>query len=201
MCEKNYRIKEMYPTLQGEGYYTGRTVVLLRFQECNLSCSFCDTDFAGTDGPGGGVFSSPVELAEAVAEKWPGKTGIPAVLCTGGEPLLQLDEPLVEAFHSLGFQVLLETNGTFPVPGGVDWVCVSPKSDRCLLREGDELKIVWPSEAVDPDTWAETLFGHFWLQPKYDESYEYNLRLCIDRCLEDPRWRLSLQTHRYIGMP
>ncbi len=195
-----YRIKEMVLTLQGEGAMTGTAVVLLRFEGCNLECDFCDTDFTGTDGENGGIFRTAAELAEAVQQKWISSTQL-NVLCTGGEPLMQLDAPLVEEFHTRGFKILIETNGTIPAPEHIDWICVSPKTEEIpLLHRGDEIKIVWPQKKTDPKKFEELEFNHFWIQPKYDEHYKKNLRASIEYCLAHPRWRLSLQTHRYTGI-
>lgn len=198
----SYRVKEMVHTIQGEGANAGRTVVLCRFEGCNLSCVFCDTDFTGTDGPGGGVFTSPGELAAAVDGLWTGDGSRKAVLCTGGEPLLQLDGSLVEAFHGRGFRVLLETNGTLAAPNGVDWICVSPK-DGCIpvVRKGDELKLPFPSEGVDPEVYLGLDFTHFYLQPVWGDRLRSNVQKAVEYCLAHPRWKLSLQTHKYTGMP
>lgn len=191
----------MYPTLQGEGYNTGAAVVLLRFEGCNLDCDFCDTDFTGTSGPGGGIWSEPEELADRIEQVWTGSTMNPSVLCTGGEPLLQLDDALIKVFRDRNFRILLETNGTIPVPSGIHWTCVSPKSNEAAVKNGNEVKLVWPFEKTDPDLWVNFKYDHFWLQPLFNENYRENLSVCIRKCLEDPRWRLSLQTHRYTGMP
>lgn len=197
-----YCVKEIHLTLQGEGANTGRTVVLLRFAGCNLSCPWCDTDHAeGAPGPGGGVYSDPAELAETAVNHWPGVKQPAAVLCTGGEPLLQLDAPLIREFRKRNAEIYLETNGTIALPRGISWVCVSPKDDEAQVTSGDEVKLVWPSESLDPDLWAGRDFTHFWLQPLFDEKYEDNLRTCVQKCMEDPRWRLGLQTHRYLGIP
>ena len=210
----NYTVKELYYTLQGEGAQAGRAAVFLRFAGCNLwsgreddreqgpSCSrWCDTDFVGTDGPGGGKFATPRELAAAVANRWPGGGG-PFVVCTGGEPLLQLDAALVEALHAAGFEVAVETNGTRLPPPGVDWVCVSPKAGAdVVLRHGDELKLVFPQPGAEPERFEDLDFRHFFLQPMDGPDRVRNTRLVTDYCLAHPRWRLSLQMHKLIGIP
>ena len=210
-----YSIKEMYYTLQGEGVNTGRPAVFCRFSGCNLwtgrekdrgtaICQFCDTDFVGTDGPGGGRFESAEALVEAVAGQWP-KSGHrlsrPLVVCTGGEPLLQLDEAAIEAFHRAGFEVAVETNGTQDPPAGLDWICVSPKAGSVVkLFSGDELKLVYPQEALKPEEVEEWEFAHLYLQPMDGPNREENTRLAVQYCLEHPQWKLSLQTHKYIGI-
>ncbi len=196
-----YRVKEMQLTLQGEGAMAGTAVVLLRFEGCNLNCSFCDTEFAGVDGHGGGVFNSPAELAKAVQSIWKSNLSV-NVLCTGGEPLLQLDKALIHEFHSRGFRILLETNGTQIAGTGIDWICVSPKSATIPVQNhGDEIKIVWPQDNINPKNFEELKFDFFWIQPKFDKNYEKNLLLSIKYCLANPKWRLSIQTHRFIGIP
>ncbi|MDQ3819035.1 MAG: 7-carboxy-7-deazaguanine synthase [Acidobacteriota bacterium] len=212
----SYSIKEIFVTLQGEGANAGRAAVFCRFAGCNLwsgheedragaVCQFCDTDFVGTDGAGGGRFHSAAEVARAVSSKWPvSRSGRvrPFVVCTGGEPLLQLDEPLVTAFHGEGFEVAIETNGTRLAPPGVDWVCVSPKTGAELaLRSGDELKLVFPQVGGDPELYEHLDFRHFYLQPMDGPERELNTRLAVRYCLEHPQWRLSLQTHKLIGIP
>lgn len=208
-----YSVKEIYYTLQGEGANTGRAAVFLRFAGCNLwsgqeedrakaRCSFCDTDFVGTDGPGGGKFVSPQKLAEAVSEKWKQKGGKRFVVCTGGEPLLQLDFPLIRALHEKGFEVAIETNGTIPAPPGLDWICVSPKAGSPLCQtSGDELKLVFPQEGLDPAQFEDLSFTYFFLQPMDCKDLERNIRLAVEYCMEHPRWRLSLQTHKLLGLP
>jgi 7-carboxy-7-deazaguanine synthase (Cx14CxxC type) len=207
-----YSVKEMYYTLQGEGAQTGRPAVFLRFAGCNLwtgreqdrasaICSFCDTDFVGTDGPGGGTFRTPDALANAVADRWPGG-GQPYVVCTGGEPLLQLDSPLIEALHDRDFEVAVETNGTQQAPSGLDWICVSPKAGADLhLARGDELKLVFPQVGAPPERYAELDFTHFFLQPMDGPHTERNTRLALDYCLAHPQWRLSVQTHKVLAIP
>ena len=212
-----YRVKEIFYTLQGEGDRAGRPAVFCRFAGCNLwsgrerhragaLCRFCDTDFVGTDGPGGGRFASPEALASAVEAAWP-ETPAPSggrryVVCTGGEPLLQLDPPLLAALHDRGFEVAIETNGTRPVPAGVDWVCVSPKAgaDR-VVAAGDELKLVYPQADLAPEDVEDLEFTHFFLQPMDGPDREANTRAAVGYCLDHPKWRLSLQTHKLIGIP
>jgi len=210
----SYQVKEIYYTLQGEGAQSGRAAVFLRFAGCNLwdglerdregaICRFCDTDFVGTNGNGGGRFADANALARAVLALWPPAYGArPYVVCTGGEPLLQLDEELITALHSAGFEVGIETNGTLPVPDGVDWICVSPKADAPLvLDHGDELKLVFPQAGAAPDRYAALCFNHFFLQPMDSRTRDENTRAAIAYCLAHPQWRLSLQTHKLIGIP
>ena len=210
----SYAVKEVYYTLQGEGGQSGRAAVFCRFAGCNLwsgreadradaVCNFCDTDFVGTDGPGGGKFDTPVALAEHIARQWPaGLPGKPLAVCTGGEPLLQLDEPLIDALHALGFEVAVETNGTQPTPAGLDWICVSPKANAPLvLTHGHELKLVYPQPAAMPERFAAMDFGLFFLQPMDGLEQRRNTRLAIDYCLAHPQWRLSVQTHKTVGIP
>ncbi len=194
-----YRVKEICLTLQGEGVNTGVAVVLLRFQGCNLRCPFCDTDFADTHGERGGVFPAPGSLADSVSSLWPGD-GPVNVLCTGGEPLLQLDTPLMEEFTGRGFRIFLETNGTIPAPGGIHWITVSPKARDIRQKHGAELKLLWPLEGLEPKMFSELDFRHFLLQPLWNGNYHENLRTAIDFCRRNPEWRLSLQTHRYTGI-
>jgi len=197
-----YRIKEIVYTLQGEGANSGKAVVLCRFEGCNLNCSFCDTDYQGIDGPGGGEFPSAGELTEVISKRWKGKIDHPRVLCTGGEPLLQLDGQLTRAFHSKGFEILLETNGTIELPDGIDWVCVSPKEGRePVVKKGNELKLVFPQSNVDPERYISLDFEHFYLQPISGVDLEENTRQAVEYCLSNPRWALSLQIHKYIGIP
>jgi 7-carboxy-7-deazaguanine synthase (Cx14CxxC type) len=210
-----YHVKEIYYTLQGEGAQTGRPAVFLRFAGCNLwsgreedraeaICSFCDTDFVGVNGPGGGVFDSPEKLAAAVAARWPGSSRRerPLVVCTGGEPLLQLDEAAVAALTAGGFEVAVETNGTRPIPRGVDWVCVSPKAGAPLVvTRGDELKLVFPQEGLDPADFLGLAFDYFFLQPMDGPRREEATRQALHYCLEHPRWRLSLQVQKILGIP
>ncbi len=209
----SYAVKEIYYTLQGEGANVGRPAVFLRFAGCNLwsgreedrasaTCDFCDTDFVGTDGPAGGKFATARELAAAVAAAWPGDAKRRFVVCTGGEPLLQLDAPLVAALHATGFEVAIETNGTLLPPPGIDWVCVSPKAGAALvLRSGQELKLVYPQKGLPPENVAGLAFRHFFLQPMDGPDRIRNTDLALRYCLEHPRWRLSLQTHKLLGIP
>jgi len=211
----SYAVKEIFYTLQGEGAQAGRPAVFCRFAGCNLwsgreadrasaVCNFCDTDFVGTDGPGGGKFATAAALAEAVRAAWPaGATGgVPYVVCTGGEPLLQLDDTAVDALHAAGFEVAVETNGTQPAPAGVDWVCVSPKADAPLrLTSGDELKLVFPQQGVDPERFSSLRFRHRFLQPMDGDHLAENTAAAAAYCLAHPGWRLSLQTHKLIGLP
>ena len=210
-----YAVKEIFYTLQGEGANAGRPAVFCRFAGCNLwtgreadrseaVCRFCDTDFVGTDGPGGGKFPSPERLAAAVAAEWPAADpgARPLVVCTGGEPLLQLDPPLIEALHSAGFEIAVETNGTVTPPPGIDWLCVSPKADAPLVvTTGDELKLVYPQDGAEPQRYEGLGFRHFFLQPMDGPAREANTRHALHYCLSHPRWRLSLQTHKLLGIP
>jgi 7-carboxy-7-deazaguanine synthase len=208
-----YSVKEIFLTLQGEGGQAGRAAVFCRFAGCNLwtgreedraaaVCTFCDTDFVGVDGPGGGKFRSAEALAEAVAAAWTGPAQERLVVCTGGEPLLQLDAPLIEALHAQGFSIALETNGTLPVPPGVDWICVSPKADAPVVQtRGQELKLVFPQKDVDPARFEAWDFELFFLQPMDGPDREVATKAAIAYCLEHPRWRLSVQTHKYLGIP
>ncbi len=207
-----YTVKEIYCTLQGEGAQTGRAAVFLRFAGCNLwsgreedrataVCNFCDTDFVGTDGPGGGKFATARELAAAVANQWPAMTGAPYVVCTGGEPLLQMDDALVDALHDAGFEVAVETNGTRRPPAGIDWITVSPKAAADLvLNLGDELKLIYPQAGAEPECFESLAFHHYFLQPMDGPDREANTRAAVAYCLAHPRWRLSLQTHKFIGI-
>ena len=210
----NYAVKEIFYTLQGEGANTGRAAVFCRFAGCNLwtgreadraeaTCQFCDTDFVGTDGPGGGKFATAESLASAVAAAWPdGNPGRRFVVCTGGEPLLQLDAPLLNALHAEGFEVAVETNGTLAPPDDIDWLCVSPKAAaRLVVCAGDELKLVYPQEGVDPAQFEQLGFDHFFLQPMDSPELEANTAAALQYCLGHPRWRLSLQTHKLLGIP
>ncbi len=208
----SYKVKEIYYTLQGEGAQTGRAAVFCRFTGCNLwsgreedrkkaVCQFCDTDFVGTDGPNGGRFKTPEALAEAVAAQWPGG-GKPYVVCTGGEPLLQLNEPLLAAFHQKGFEVAIETNGTILPPPGIDWICVSPKAgSELILLAGHELKLVFPQPGAEPERFEKLDFEHFFLQPMDSPQQAQNIQLTLAYCLAHPKWRLSLQTHKVLHIP
>lgn len=207
-----YAVKEIFYTLQGEGFHAGRPAVFCRFSGCNLwsgreadrssaACSFCDTDFVGTDGKGGGKFASAGELGEAIAAHWPAGKVNRFVVFTGGEPLLQLDDPLVESLHSCDFEVAVETNGTLRAPSGVDWICVSPKGQAPVeQRTGHELKLVYPQPAVDPAEFADWQFQHFYLQPMDGPHIAENTRATVDYCLTHPDWQLSLQSHKLIGI-
>jgi 7-carboxy-7-deazaguanine synthase (Cx14CxxC type) len=209
-----YSVKEIFYTLQGEGAQTGRPAVFCRFAGCNLwsgreadrtsaVCTFCDTDFVGTDGPGGGRFATAEALAAAVAAAWPpGEDGCRYVVCTGGEPLLQLDASLVDALHAAGFEVAVETNGTQEPPAGLDWICVSPKAGAELrLRRGHELKLVYPQTGAEPERFTHLDFSHFFLQPMDGPARMANTEAALRYCLGHPRWRLSLQTHKLLGIP
>jgi 7-carboxy-7-deazaguanine synthase (Cx14CxxC type) len=206
-------VKEIYYTLQGEGARSGRASVFLRFAGCNLwsglerdrpdaVCKFCDTDFVGTDGEGGGKFSTADVLALAVAAQWPaGSEAQPYVVCTGGEPLLQMDDALVASLHAQGFEIAIETNGTLLPPRGIEWICVSPKANAELeLATGQELKLIYPQDGAPPERYADLLFDHFFLQPMDGPEREANTRAATNYCLAHPQWRLSLQTHKLIGI-
>ncbi|MFL5496451.1 MAG: 7-carboxy-7-deazaguanine synthase [Gemmatimonadales bacterium] len=210
----SYAVKEIFYTLQGEGANTGRPAVFCRFAGCNLwtgreadrdtaTCGFCDTDFVGTDGPGGGRFPTADQLAAAVGACWPASEPAPKfVVCTGGEPLLQLDAPLLDALHAREFEVAVETNGTVPPPAGIDWLCVSPKAGAPLVVDrGDELKLVFPQHGAEPERFAGLGFRHFFLQPMDSPAREANTAAAVRYCLSHPRWRLSLQTHKLLGIP
>lgn len=206
-----YAVKEMFYTLQGEGARTGRPSVFVRFAGCNLwsgreqdraeaVCQFCDTQFVGTDGDGGGKFETAEALARTAFALWPGG-GAPYVVCTGGEPLLQLDAPLIDALHERGFEIAVETNGTLPAPPGIDWICVSPKAGaEFVQRSGNELKLVYPQVDAAPERYAGLAFEHFFLQPMDSPAREQNTRAAIAYCLAHPQWRLSVQTHKMLGL-
>ena len=208
----SYAVKEIFLTLQGEGGQAGRAAVFCRFAGCNLwsgreqdragaVCTFCDTDFVGRDGPGGGRFATAEALADAVEAAWTGGAGERLVVLTGGEPLLQLDEELIAELHARGFSIALETNGTIAAPAGVDWICVSPKADAALAQtSGQELKLVYPQAGVDPARFEHLDFERFELQPMDGPDREANTAAAIAYCLAHPRWRLSLQTHKYLGI-
>lgn len=217
----SYAVKEIYYTLQGEGAQSGRPAVFCRFSGCNLwsgreqdraeaVCSFCDTNFVGVDGPGGGRFETASELADAIAQAWPrhdpaGKLSQPArrfVVCTGGEPLLQLDSALVDALHAENFEIAVETNGTRLPPPGLDWICVSPKAGAPLaITAGDELKLVYPQPEAPPRLFENLEFRHFYLSPMDGPSISRNTQAAIEYCLDHPRWKLSLQMHKLVGLP
>ena len=209
-----YKVKEIFYTLQGEGTHAGRPAVFCRFASCNLwtgreadraraICQFCDTDFVGTNGPGGGKFATAQDLASAVASQWPEESSaFRMVVCTGGEPLLQLDRPAIEAFHDAGFYVAVETNGTLDPPLGIDWLCVSPKVGADLIvAQGDELKLVYPQVGGDPFQYEHLDFGSFRLQPMDGPSVAAHTSAAVEYCLKHPRWGLSLQTHKSLGIP
>ena len=210
-----YKVKEIFYTLQGEGINTGRPAVFCRFSGCNLwsgkeadrrlaACRFCDTDFVGTDGPGGGTFSDAQSLAEAISTTFTGHRGKTArhlVVLTGGEPALQIDDTLIEALHGQGFEIAIETNGTLPLPQGVDWLTVSPKAGTELaVTSGDELKLVYPQEGTEPADFESLSFRHFLLQPQDGPELKENIAAAVQYCLSHPKWRLSLQTHKFIGI-
>lgn len=209
-----YALKEIYYTLQGEGLQAGRAAVFARFAGCNLwsglerdrasaVCQFCDTDFVGTNGPGGGRFATAEAFADAVAAAWGDRVGARYVVCTGGEPLLQLDAAAVDALHARGFHVAVETNGTIAAPDGLDWICVSPKAGAPLVQTtGDELKLVFPQDGLDPKTLETLAFDAFLLQPKDDgDNTPTHTARAAAYCQERPLWRLSLQTHKILGLP
>ncbi len=208
-----YSVKEIFLTLQGEGGQAGRAAVFCRFAGCNLwsgreqdrasaVCTFCDTDFVGTDGVNGGKFAGPEALVAAVAREWTGPMEGRLVVCTGGEPLLQLDPPLITALHDAGFEIAVETNGTLAAPAGIDWVCVSPKAQAPLLQtRGQELKLVFPQVGVDPARFEGLAFERFYLQPMDGPDREAATAAAVAYCLAHPKWRLSVQTHKYLGLP
>ena len=212
-----YSVKEIFYTLQGEGAHTGRPAVFLRFAGCNLwsgreqdraaaVCRFCDTDFVGVNGQNGGKFATADELAQRVADFWPSiekSSGKPYVVCTGGEPALQLDEALITALHQQGFEIAIETNGTVELAEGIDWVCVSPKgASELVVRSGNELKLAFPQVEIQasPAVLASLKFDHYYLQPLDDESQGENTRSCIDYCMQNPQWKISLQTHKILDI-
>jgi len=211
----SYAVKEIYYTLQGEGAQAGRAAVFCRFAGCNLwsgreqdrpsaVCNFCDTDFVGTNGLGGGNFASPAALAAAIERKWPADatSGRRFVVCTGGEPLLQIDANLIDALHAFEFEIAIETNGTIQAPPGLDWICVSPKAGaEFRQRSGDELKLIYPQTGNEPEEFETLPFCHFFLQPMDGPNRDRNTALAMNYCLEHPRWRLSLQTHKLLGIP
>ena len=208
-----YTVKEIFLTLQGEGGQAGKAAVFCRFAGCNLwtgreqdrhkaVCTFCDTDFVGTDGEGGGKFTTPEALAAAVEAAWTGGPDDRLVVCTGGEPLLQLDAAAIDALHARGFMIAVETNGTVVAPAGIDWVCVSPKADAPVVQtSGQELKLVYPQDKALPERFAGLDFERFYLQPMDGPDRERNTQLAVAYCLSHPQWRLSVQTHKYLGLP
>lgn len=209
-----YSVKEMFYTLQGEGANSGRPAVFCRFAGCNLwtgreedrataTCKFCDTDFVGTDGTGGGKFTTGAELSERINSFWPAgdRVGHRLVVLTGGEPLLQVDRALIDELHAHGFEIAIETNGTIEAPEGIDWICVSPKAGaEWKQRSGNELKVIWPQPGIDLDQLEQAGFEHRFLQPMDGSERQANTKLCIDQCLARPGWKLSLQTHKIIGI-
>jgi 7-carboxy-7-deazaguanine synthase len=209
----SYAVKELFYTLQGEGANAGRPAVFCRFSGCNLwsglerdrataVCRFCDTDFVGTDSVGGGKFAGATDLAEAIRRTWTGETGQRFVVFTGGEPLLQLDAALIDAVHAQGFVIAIETNGTLPVPPGVDWVCVSPKADaELVVMTGDELKLIFPQQGGAPERYEALDFQHKFLQPMDSPLKSKNTQAAIAYCMAHPTWRLSVQTHKILGIP
>jgi 7-carboxy-7-deazaguanine synthase len=210
----SYAVKEIFYTLQGEGAHTGRAAVFCRFAGCNLwsgresdrasaICRFCDTDFVDVNGPGGGKFANAESLATAIEAQWPDAYHERRfVVCTGGEPLLQLNAPLIDALHALGFEIAVETNGTIAAPPGIDWICVSPKAGSTLVQTtGDELKLVFPQINAHPLQFDQLQFRHFFIQPMDGPDREMNTQLAVRFCMEHPRWRLSLQTHKFLGIP
>ena len=209
----SYAVKEIFLTLQGEGGQAGRAAVFCRFTGCNLwsgrevdrasaVCQFCDTDFVGMDGEGGGRFDTTDALVRAIEAAWGGGATDRLVVCTGGEPLLQLDAPLIAALHDAGFRIAVETNGTIAAPEGLDWICVSPKADTSLAQtSGQELKLVYPQAQAMPERFEALAFEHWFLQPMDGPDREANTRAAVAYCLSHPRWRLSVQTHKYLGLP
>ena len=208
-----YSVKEIYSTLQGEGAQTGRTAVFCRFAGCNLwsgreadresaVCRFCDTEFVGTDGPGGARFADAGALADACLAAWSGAGGKRFIVLTGGEPMLQVDEELIGALHARDFEIAIETNGTIAVPRTIDWICVSPKATAPLVQTwGEELKLVYPQADAEPEQFEQLEFRHFFLQPMDGEARQTNTEAAIDYCRRHPNWRLSLQTHKLLGIP
>lgn len=211
-----YSVREIYYTLQGEGAQTGRAAVFLRFAGCNLwsgreehraaaVCRFCDTEFVGTGGPGGGKFTAAADLAEAVWQAWPATVAgsVPLVVCTGGEPLLQLEDELIAALHAAGFDIAVESNGTLRAPAGIDWLCISPKAAAPVVQDsGQELKLVYPQVEAEaqPERFAAMDFAHFYLQPMDGPDLAKNTQLAVQYCLAHPRWKLSVQTHKNLGI-
>lgn len=208
-----YSVKEIFLTLQGEGGQAGKAAVFCRFSGCNLwsgreqdrakaVCAFCDTDFVGTDGENGGKFATAEALASAVEAQWAGGPDDRLVVCTGGEPLLQLDAAAIAALRARGFQIAVESNGTLKAPDGIDWICVSPKADAPVVQtSGQELKLVFPQEKAPPERFADLDFERFYLQPMDGPERERNTQLAVAYCLSHPQWRLSVQTHKYLGLP
>ena len=207
-----YTVKEMFFTLPGEGAHAGRPAVFCRFTGCNLwsgreqdrakaVCQFCDTDFIGTDGQNGGKFKTADELADRIQQFWPSPEGIPFVVFTGGEPALQLDAELIESVHQRGFEIAIETNGTKPLPAGIDWICVSPKADsEIIITQGHELKLVYPQLSAMPERFADCEFDHFYLQPMDSGPKINHTKAVIEYCMRHPKWKMSLQTHKIVGI-
>ena len=210
--KKNYKVKEIYYTLQGEGAHSGRPAVFCRFSGCNLwsgrevdrpkaICQFCDTDFWGTDGENGGKYNA-FDLAQKIKSLWPKDAADIYVVCTGGEPLLQLNQHLLDVFHEFDFIVAIETNGTLEPPQGIDWICLSPKANtELIIQAGDELKLVFPQPGAEPERYEHLAFNHFFLQPMDGPEIEQNTQLTLSYCLENPKWHLSLQTHKLLNIP
>jgi 7-carboxy-7-deazaguanine synthase len=208
-----YSIKEIFKTLQGEGGQAGRAAVFCRFSGCNLwsgaekdresaTCNFCDTDFVGTDGIGGGKFADAASLCAALIKCWGDNTTRRLVVFTGGEPLLQLDDALIDAVHAAGFEIAVETNGTLPAPAAIDWVCVSPKANAAFVQKtGKELKLVFPQNGITPKQFETLAFDHFWLQPMDGAQRDHNTKLAVEYCMNNSQWRVSLQTHKLMGIP
>ncbi len=208
-----YSVKEIFKTLQGEGGQAGRAAVFCRFSGCNLwtgreedradaTCNFCDTDFVGTDGVGGGKFNDANALCDALVKCWGTTTERRLVVFTGGEPLLQLDDAVINTVHKAGFEIAIETNGTLPAPASIDWICVSPKANAELKQKtGKELKLVYPQDGVSPSDFEALPFDHFWLQPMDGAKRVENTALAVEFCMNNPRWRVSLQTHKLMGIP
>ncbi len=208
-----YSVKEIFYTLQGEGARSGRPSVFLRFSGCNLwngreedrssaVCKFCDTDFVGTDGRFGGKYPSASALAHQIKTLWPSGKGKPYVVCTGGEPMLQLDHHLTNALHNEGFEVAIETNGTLELCDGIDWVCMSPKANtEIVVTKGNEIKLILPQKGIDPQSYLQMDFEHFYIQPMDNHELQQNIKLCAEYCLLHPPWKLSLQLHKIVGLP
>ena len=206
-----YKVKEIYYTLQGEGFHTGRPAVFCRFSGCNLwtgresdrdkaICKFCDTDFWGTDGKNGGKYTAAT-LAMMIGSLWPSKDVNPFVVCTGGEPALQMDDQLIKIFHQNRFEIAIETNGTISLPNEIDWVCVSPKADtEIVVKSGDELKLVYPQNENTPESYQHLNFKHFYIQPLDDQNQNRNIVNSIEFCLKNPFWKMSTQTHKYLNI-
>ena len=209
-----YLVKEIYYTIQGEGYHVGRPAVFLRFSGCNLwsghekdrknaICKFCDTDFIGTNGDGGGKFECPKKLADSIKKFWPKNSKTrPFVVCTGGEPLLQLNNELIMEIRKVGFEIAIETNGTISLPNSLDWVCVSPKANtKLIVTEGNELKLVYPQIGSNPEDYKQLKFDHFYLQPMDDINKIENIKKTLRYCFKNPHWKISIQTHKFLNIP